>query len=139
MIDHNHCEQQERLWRNRSRRVILLIVGIVVLSLGDLVITVTCLTTTGMIEANPVADFIIRQTGSVAVLAAYKALTVAICVGLLFRLRRHVEGEVAAWCAILILAVLSLHWYHYVNEFEGLTDVEFAAGVADGEAWLVLH
>ena len=116
-----------------------MIVGIVVLSLGDLLITVTCLTTTGMIEANPVADFIIRQTGSVAVLAAYKALTVAICVGLLFRLGRHVEGEAAAWCAILILAVLSLHWYHYVNEFEGLTDVEFAAGVADGEAWLVLH
>ncbi len=112
--------------------------GIVVLSLGDLVITVTCLKTTGMIEANPVADLLIRKTGSVTVLTAYKALTVAICVGLLFRLRRHVEGEAAAWCAIMILAFVSLHWYHYTSELEGMTNLLLAGQGAAGDGWLVL-
>ena len=128
---------QARL-RDRSRRVILLIVGIIVLSLGDLLITLTCLTSTGMIEANPIAEFLIRQTGSIAVLIAYKTLTVAVCAGLLFRLRRHVEGEAAAWCAMLILAMASLHWYQYSREFDGLADIELARQVAPRDAWLIL-
>jgi hypothetical protein len=93
--------------------VLVLIAGIVVLSLGDLIVTVATLRTTGMFEANPVAAWLISQTGSVTVLGAYKLLTVAVCAGLLFRLRRHAEGEAGAWCAMLILALTCLHWYHY--------------------------
>jgi hypothetical protein len=123
--------------RDRSRRVNLLIVGIVLLSLGDLLITVTYLQSTGMLEANPIAGYIIRVTGSVSILAAYKALTVGICVGLLYRLRRLVEGEVAAWCAVSILAFMSLQWYHYARQFDA-TDLELARSVVLGEEWLML-
>jgi hypothetical protein len=127
----------ERQRRDRSRRVVLLIVGIVLLSLGDLLITVTYLRSTGMLEANPIAGYIIRLTGSVSALTVYKALTVGICVGLLYRLRRLVEGEVAAWCAVSILAFMSLQWYHYAHHFDN-ADVELARSAVFGQEWLVL-
>ncbi len=124
---------------HRSRRVVLLIVGIVVLSLADLAITLQYLNSRGMMEANPVAAWIIAHTGSGVLLTAYKVLTVSICVGLLFRLRRHVEGEIGAWCAVLILAVVSFHWYQYAREIDVLTDVELARQGAYGDDWLILE
>jgi hypothetical protein len=130
-------EYENRQRRDRSRRVILLIVGVVLLSLGDLLITITYLQSTGMLEANPIAGYIIRVTGSVSILTAYKALTVGICVGLLYRLRRLVEGEVAAWCAVSILAFMSFQWYHYARQFD-TTDLELARSVGFGEEWLML-
>jgi hypothetical protein len=130
-------EYENRQRRDRSRRVILLIVGIVLLSLGDLLITITYLQSTGMLEANPIAGYIIRVTGSVSILTAYKALTVGICVGLLYRLRRLVEGEVAAWCAVSILAFMSFQWYHYARQFD-TTDLELARSIGFGEEWLML-
>jgi hypothetical protein len=130
-------DHQDRHRRDRSRRVLLLIVGIVLLSFGDLLITVTYLRSTGMMEANPIAEYLIRLTGSLSVLALYKAATVGICVGLLYRLRRHVEGEVAAWCAVSILAVMSLQWHHYAQQFDH-ADFELARNSVLGEEWLVL-
>ena len=93
--------------------MLVLIAGIVALSLGDLVVTLVHLKSTCMFEANPIAAWLISRTGSVAVLAAYKLLTVSICAGLLYPLRRHAEGEAGAWCAVMILALTCLHWYHY--------------------------
>ncbi|MHC4767786.1 MAG: DUF5658 family protein [Planctomycetota bacterium] len=130
-------EYENRQRRDRSRRVILLIVGVVLLSLGDLLITITYLQSTGMLEANPIAGYIIRVTGSVSILTAYKALTVGICVGLLYRLRRLVEGEVAAWCAVSILAFMSFQWFHYARQFD-TTDLELARSIGFGEEWLML-
>jgi hypothetical protein len=130
-------DYEDRQRRDRSRRVNLLIVGIVLLSLGDLLITITYLRSTGMLEANPIADYIIRVTGSVSVLAVYKAITVGICVGLLYRLRRLVEGEVAAWCAVSILAFMSFQWFHYARQFDA-TDLELARSTVFGEEWLML-
>ena len=59
MTDIGHLEPQKRLRRDRSRRVILLIVGIAVLSLADLIVTLWHLTSVGMAEANPIAAWII--------------------------------------------------------------------------------
>ncbi len=138
MISPGGTEKLERQRRDRSRRVVLLIVGVVLLSLGDLVVTGTYLTSTGMMEANPIAGYIIRATGSLPMLAAYKALTVAICAGILYRLRRQVEGEVAAWCAIMILALMSLQWFHYSRQVDGLTGITLADHGWAGDGWLVL-
>lgn len=71
-------------------------------------------------------------------LAAFKAATVGVCVLLLYRLRRHVEGEVAAWCAVMILAVVSFNWYRYTREIDSLVDVEIARQGGYGDQWLML-
>ncbi len=115
-----------------------MIVGIVLLSLGDLLLTVTYLRSTGLVEANPIAGYLIRATGSATALAVYKILTVGVCIALLYRLRRLVEGEVAAWCAMVILGVVALHWYQYARYFEDYSDVTVAQHEARGNHWLTL-
>ena len=138
MTDVGDLELRKRLRRDRSRRVVLLIVGIVVLSIGDLGLTLLHLKSSGMMEANPVAAWIIAHTGSGVLLTAYKAATVAICAGLLFRLRRHAEGEIGAWFALLILAAVSFQWYQYTHEIDAVMDIELARQGAYGEEWLIL-
>jgi hypothetical protein len=133
-----HIGQRERLRRDRSRRVILLIVGIVVLSLADLLVTLWHLTSRGMAESNPIAAWIITDTGSASLLTAYKLLTVAVCTGLLYRLRSHVQGEVGAWCAVMILAAVSFHWGNYTRQVNDMGNFELARQEAYDDAWLML-
>ncbi len=123
---------------DRSRRVLLLIVAIIVLSLGDLLLTLTCLRSTGLLEANPIAAFLIRTTGSALALIAFKALSVGTCTGLLYHLRRHVEGEAAAWCAVIMLIVLSFHWSAYVRWLPTAGDVQLARQGGGSGEWLEL-
>lgn len=107
-----------RHWCGRSRRVALLVVGVVILSLADLVITLAYLRANWMMEANPIAAYLIKSTQSAWPLAVYKCVTVGTCVALLYRLRRHKAGEVAAWCAVGILAVMSVMWHKYSLHFD---------------------
>ena len=69
----------------RSRRVIILLVSIVLLSLADLLITVTNLHTVGMIEAKP-----LRLQGA----SLRKLLSFPACAR---RARGHERPRMAAW------------------------------------------
>ena len=98
---------------NRSERVKWLLFGIVMLSVADLVLTVSYLTTVGLSEGNPIVVWLLQATNSVWALGMYKAVTVTICVSLLYRTRFQRQGELAAWCAMLILVALSIWWNQY--------------------------
>ena len=98
---------------NRSERVTWLLFGIVMLSIADLVLTLSYLTTVGMSEGNPIAVWLLQATNSIWALAMYKAVTVTICVTLLYRTRFQRQSELAAWCAMLILVALSIWWNQY--------------------------
>lgn len=98
---------------NRSERVTWLLFGIVMLSLADLVLTLSYLTTVGMSEGNPIAVWLLQATNSVWALAIYKAVTVTICVTLLYKTRFQRQSELAAWCAMMILVALSIWWNQY--------------------------
>lgn len=115
-----------QVWQARPRRVTVLLAGIAVLSLADLAVTIAYLQANSMMEANPLAAYVIRATQSVWVLVAFKLATVAVCVGLLYRVRRHLCGEVAAWCALAILAAISVMWHSYSNQIEGMEEVMLA-------------
>ncbi|MDP7009381.1 MAG: DUF5658 family protein [Phycisphaerales bacterium] len=97
----------------RSQRVIWLLVGIVALSLADLVLTTMYLTSIGMAEGNPIAAWLLTTTNSLWVLALYKGITVATCVSLLFYMRHRRQGELAAWCSMFILTALTFWWNQY--------------------------
>ena len=90
-----------------------LLLGIVLLSVADLTLTLTYLTSVGLVEGNPIAAWLIHTTRSPWALALYKTFTVAICVSLLYRMRQRREGELAAWCSVLILVALSIWWNRY--------------------------
>ena len=102
----------------RAHRVIVLVAGIVILSLADLVVTLAYLKANWMMEANPLASYIIRSTQSAWALAAFKCCTVTVCATLLLRLRRARAGEVAAWCGIGLLTVMSIMWRCYSHHFD---------------------
>ena len=97
----------------RSERVTWLLGGVVLLSLADLLLTISYLTSVGMSEGNPIALWLLQTTNSVWPLVFYKGLTVAICVTLLYRTRRKRQSELASWCAMLILVTLSIWWNQY--------------------------
>ena len=97
----------------RSERVTLLLVGVVLLSLADLFLTITYLTTVGMSEGNPIAVWLLHTTNSIWPLAVYKLATVAVCVTLLYRNRCKRQSEMASWCAMCILVALSIWWNQY--------------------------
>jgi hypothetical protein len=115
----------------RSRRVVLLVAGIIILSLADLVVTIAFLRANSMMEANPIAAYLIRVTQSAWVLAAYKTLTVLICVALIYKVRKHLAGEVAAWCAVGILAVMSVMWAQYSRQLDDPQHLSLVQTMAD--------
>ncbi|TVQ53366.1 MAG: hypothetical protein EA377_08135 [Phycisphaerales bacterium] len=121
----------------RHRRVVLLLAGVVLLSAADLIITVTHLRSVGMIEANPIAAYLIRTTGSPIVLGVYKFLTVAVCVAVLYRIRRYFLGELGAWLSVLILAGMSVIWHQYSERLGDLDDIVLAQA-GSSENWLFL-
>ena len=98
---------------HRSERVTWLLVGVVVLSMVDLFLTLTYLTTVGMSEGNPIAVWLLSTTNSVWPLVFYKLGTVAICVSLLYTNRYKRQSELASWCAMIILVALSIWWNQY--------------------------
>ena len=123
----------------RARRVMLLLAAVVVLSLGDLLFTLLYLSTTGMIEANPIAAYLIRTTHSWEALAVFKLATVGLCVALLYRVRRYPEGEFAAWGAATIMVMLTIHWNHYTDHHEdGGAAMSLAENALPGDVWLTL-
>lgn len=122
----------------RSRRVVLLLLGILLLSIGDLVATITHLQTIGMEEVNPIARMIIEVTRSAWGLIIYKMATVLICLALLYRLRLHRSGEVAAWCGLVILAVLSIYWGHYTSHTSDPATAHQILQATKSDKWISL-
>lgn len=122
----------------RARRVTLIIAGIILLSVVDLLITLTHLRSVGMMEANPIAAFLIRTTRSPWILVVYKLLTVGLCALLLFHTRRHLVGELAAWMSLVILVGMSVHWHRYSNHFDHPEQVRLAQAASGPDEWLYL-
>lgn len=105
---------------SRPFRVIALGSAIAVMSAVDLYLTLLYLTHSGMPEANPLARAMIAYQ-SPLVLAVWKTLTVALCVGILFLIRHKRSAEWGAWAGTLVLALLMSHWGRYAHE---LADVK---------------
>ena len=127
----------QRFWCSRSRRVTVLILGIILLSAADLVVTLAYARGGGMMEANPIVLYLVRATQSPWALGAYKVLTVGICVALLFRLRKHAVSEAAAWCAVAILAAMSVMWHHYSATMDEPDELTLVKCEAQSDHWLV--
>ena len=128
------CSKRE----DRARRVMVLLLVVVLLSVGDLLISLAYLRSTGLLEANPIAAYLIESTNSAWVLTGYKGLTVGVCVTVLLGLRRHREGEIGAWCAAAILMVTALQWHQYARYVDTPEAVHLAGAGNFGEHLLYL-
>src|SRR5262245_53029298 len=105
----------------RSRRVCILLAGILVMSLADLDMTLSYARSLGLLEGNPIARLVMTY-GSAWVLALWKIASVALCVFILFRARRTRYAEVAAWVCFVVLVWLSVRWMIYNDQMPLLTN-----------------
>jgi len=96
----------------RARRVLLLIGLVIMLSIGDLHVTIIYLQSIGMHEMNPLAALVIQQ-GNIPGLIFFKGGSVMASISLILLLRHRWQGEFAAWTAALILCGLTLYWFTY--------------------------
>lgn len=138
-----HADHGVRAENRRARRVTLLICGIIILSLADLAITLAYLRANWMMEANPLAAYIIQSSKSPWALAAFKGCTVGVCAALLFHVRRFRSGEIAAWCGIGVLTIMAMMWSAYANHMDDHQEMllahapaGFGAGFDDGRLGL---
>ncbi len=121
----------------RSRRVLMLIGAIIILSMADLLVTLLHLQSIGMVEGNPLAAYLIRTTGSAWALAVFKGLTVAVCATLLYYTRQDIRGEIASWLALVILVGVLVMWHFYTQTTDN-PEVVRIAQILHGEDWLIL-
>jgi hypothetical protein len=93
------------------------------MSLADLVMTLTHLTTIGMLEANPIARWIM-QMQSPSLLVLWKVGTLGVAVAILLRARRLTCGEIAAWICAAVLLWLMVRWSVYLDHIDLLASAD---------------
>ena len=93
----------------RPRRVTILLIATAVMCLGDLALTLTYITSMGMVETNPIARAVMASN-SPSFVVLWKLATMVLGLGILFWARRTKGAEVAAWLCYLIMCGLCVHW-----------------------------
>jgi len=121
----------------RSRRVTILVVGILLLSLLDLILTLYNLRTIGMAEANPIAAWIVEETGSAWLLSAFKACSLIVSCGLFYAFRTRRSAEFACWFSIGVLVVLAIAWHRYTVTVAAVDPLQFVH-LAGDDGWISL-
>lgn len=121
----------------RSARVAVLLGIILVLSLADLVLTLTYVMEIGLIEDNPIARLVLR-TGGPWMLIAAKLASVGFTLGVLFWARKRGIAEVAAVVGTIVMIWVTLRWVGYID-----ASAQLSASLEDMEhhsqgAWVTM-
>jgi Domain of unknown function (DUF5658) len=129
------------LWgpRHRTARLCGLLAGIILLSFGDLYMTLLHLRGIGMAEANPLARSVMAYN-SAAGLVAWKFCTVGLAVAILFYARRRRTAEFAAIFCCGVLLWLTFHWSTYNSHVSELTtELNWSASNPQDPAWVAIQ
>jgi hypothetical protein len=114
----------------RGQRVTLLLIATFLMGLADLALTLTYVTSIGMVEANPIARFVMEH-GSAALVVLWKLATMVLGLGILFWARRSKGAEVGTWVCFMVMAALSFHWLTYAGAVVTEPDYARVAEVDD--------
>jgi len=123
----------------RGRRVAILLAAITLLSLGDLYMTLTYATSSGMFESNPLARFIM-SFGSPVLVASWKLGSMLLACSIFYWARRSRYAEMGVWGCTLVLAWLTFHWGAYMDQVEVIKqDVALVSGHARDASWVSMQ
>ena len=127
------------LWcpRCRSKRVVVLVIGVVLMSLGDLYMTLQHLTQFGMLEENPLAHAIM-QYGSSNGLIAWKLSTILVAAGILLWARRRFAAEAGALFCCCVMTWLTVRWIDYSQHLTSITRDADEMVMTDDHRWISL-
>ncbi len=118
----------------RSRRLLLLLTAIWLLSVFDLTFTLAAYAMNVLIELNPIADWLLERYGSAAVVC-YKVGLMGMGTIILWTYRGQHCSESAAWLTLMVYVVLSVRWYaYYHGEDTSEAAVEAVPVIVDFEA-----
>ena len=126
-----------RVFAQRSARTLALLLFILVISAIDLYLTSTHASGAGMAEANPLARLIIA-TGSPAMLAAWKLLSLIPITILLVRYRHHIAAEMTGWIALGLLLIVTYHWIEYTTHITIIHDHTPALEMYANHQWVTM-
>jgi hypothetical protein len=125
----------------RSRRIVLLIVALVLMSIADLICTLTYLTSFGMAEVNPIARAMLA-IGGTRQLILYKAFTMTVSCGCIYFVRSKRRAEFGAWVCVAVLFVLMLHWVQYNKVMDTLsphfTTIGLPGAISPYDDWILI-
>ncbi len=121
----------------RSKRVTILLVGIILMSLGDLYMTLQYLLHSGLLEANPIARSIMMH-GSPTGLILWKLCTLVLASGILFWARRKWSAEVGALFCCCVMTWLTVRWIEYSDQVLRFNKEATALVQADDLRWVTL-
>jgi hypothetical protein len=99
--------------------VLACVAAVAVLSALDLALTLRRMLGPGMLELNPLAVWIARETGP-AGLALFKLGLTALSCAVLAALRARRSAEVASLVAVAILSCLCMHWARFERVASGM-------------------
>lgn len=122
---------------SRGRRVSLLLGAILLLSAGDLYMTLTHLTQAGMLEANPIARLVMAYK-SPLLLAIWKMCSVGLAVAILFWARHRGRTEIATWFCFLVLTWLTCRWIVYSDQIGTLAEIPTAIAGHHSAEWVAM-
>jgi hypothetical protein len=117
--------------RSRAQRVTLLLFATVLMGLADLSLTLTFITTSGMIEANPVAR-LVMQLNHPGYIILWKLATMLVGIGVLYWARRSRGAEIGTWVCCVVMTALSFHWLTFTGEVTA-TGSDYAQVAAVGD------
>jgi len=119
----------------RALRVSLLLIATAIMCLGDLAMTMTYITSVGMVESNPIARAVMEHN-SPAFVVVWKLTTMGLGLGILYWTRRAAKAELATWLCFLVMAGLCIHWLDYSHSIGGLTNDYNALALTREAGWV---
>jgi hypothetical protein len=115
----------------RSQRVTILLFATCLMGLADLALTLTFVTTVGMLELNPLARSVMEHNSPVLVVA-WKLATMVLGLGILYWARRNKGAEIGTWVCFAVMAALSIHWFTFTGAVSSMeADYATMAAVDD--------
>lgn len=130
-------EAIEQRVQARSRRVVLLLAAVLLMSLGDLYMTLTYLLNVGMLEGNPIARAVMVLDRP-ELLIGWKVMSLGLGLGILYWARRSRNGELGAWVCFVLLSWLTVHWSSYNAEVVELTPAIAEMGSLRDHRWVTM-
>jgi hypothetical protein len=122
---------------SRCIRVAMLLSATLIMSIGDLYMTLTLATSVGMLEANPFSRAVMAQD-SPALVILWRMGTLLFGLGILYHFRRLGRAEIAAWICFLALLTLTIYWTQYIEAIQTLTPAYGSLAMTSDPDWILM-
>lgn len=119
----------------RQKRVTAILFVVIFIGFADMILTIHLMSTTGMLEMNPLARWLAKT--DLSNLTMFKCFTVLFNAGLLWALRRRFSAELGAWITLLVLIGLAVQWTMYLSVWNIENHEELRETLVHDTRWIV--